>query len=112
MDRDVANAKAMKLAQSDTSFAEAPRVRRWAKAIGCSTGLVSALPFWKACQKKIGKVNAAKKPKVVALTDVVAATVGQLDPELERLISEQQADSEPSPLDPVRRRPRSRRPSV
>ena len=92
MVQDEANAKAMKLAKADTRFAKAPTVRRWAKAIGCSTGLVVKLPFWLECQKRLGKSNRSAKPKSVSLTDGVTATLGQNDPELERLIGEQKTD--------------------
>jgi hypothetical protein len=104
-----ANEKAMRLARSDSSFARAPTIRRWAKAIGCSTGLVSKLPFWQKCKAKLGSKESAKRPKVVAFTKPLEDTLGQDDPELKRLIEEQEADCEPSSLDNTPKYPRSRR---
>jgi hypothetical protein len=75
-------------------------VRDLAKAIGCSGGLVPNLPAWEAYAEehslKRDKAHAA--PKAVALTRKVLANEGCSDAQLERLIAEQAADFEGSPL--------------
>lgn len=71
--------------------------RGLARAIGCSLGTVSKLPAWRAYQEK-AKRQKARAPKAVALTEGVLANQGAEDKELERLIAEQQADFEASPL--------------
>jgi len=86
-------------------------VRQLAKAIGCSTGLVTYLPAWRAYQEWLERQGRKKphSPKVVALSKGVLVSEGQNDPELERLIAEQQADYEESPLVSQARKHRRRR---
>jgi hypothetical protein len=89
--------------------------KRWseralATAIGCSPGLVHNLPAWKGyqeshCEKK------TPAPKAVSLDGTVLDNKGQPDEELERLIADQQADFEESPLVSHARKHR-RRPKV
>jgi hypothetical protein len=69
-------------------------VRKLAKAIGCSEGLIAQLPAWRAYQDQLKKMDKSKAggPKAIRLTDAVLASQGQDDPELERLIAEQRAD--------------------
>ena len=89
-----ANEKAKKLATADPSFATNPSAREWADTIGCSVGLVSQLPLWRETMKETGKGRGkGPQPSVKTLTPDVEA--------LERLIDEQKADAEPSPLDPA-----------
>ncbi|GAB6166207.1 hypothetical protein JCM19992_22070 [Thermostilla marina] len=67
----------------------------------CSTSTVCKLPAWRAYQDELeqrGLKGKKAKPKMRAFSDVEHA-VGQPDAELERLISEQGADYEPSPLE-------------
>jgi hypothetical protein len=73
--------------------------RELAKAIGCALGTVPKLPIWKALMEQRRKRQKGKAPKAVALSEKVLASAGQDDKELQRLIREQKADSEPSPLD-------------
>jgi hypothetical protein len=88
-------------------------VRKLAKAIGCSTGLASQLPAWRAHQEELAKKGKKKAggPRACSLTDGILAGKGQDDPELERLIAEQQTDYEESPLVSHARKHR-RRPKV
>ena len=58
MSKKNASTKARELLESDSSFAE-KSVREWAKAIGCSPGLVPKLPAWKAIMEQRKK----DKPK-------------------------------------------------
>ncbi|MFH1267773.1 MAG: hypothetical protein ABIK89_18815 [Planctomycetota bacterium] len=75
-----ANEIALELAEADPEFVKKPAEYR-AEKIGCSVGLVQKLTLWEA-------------------------VTGRKDEELERLIEEQKADLEPSPLidDPPARR--------
>lgn len=61
------------------------------KAIGCSKGLVSSLPVWKAYQEQLKK-NKPSAPRAVSLTDRTLAGEGRMDEELQRLIEEQKED--------------------
>jgi hypothetical protein len=100
--REKANKRAMELAQADPSFVDRTQ-REWARAIGCSDGLVAQLPFWQATMERTGrgKPKSAAAPKVVSLTRAVEATTGEgtRDEVLNRLIAQQDADYEPSPLE-------------
>jgi hypothetical protein len=108
-----ANEKAKLLAKADRSFVKEPSIRKWAEAIGCSTGLVVKLPFWRALMEKSGRgrKDTTPKPKAVSLTSNLEAAVGEgaRNEVLERLIGDQEADFEPSPLegDPPEGRPRT-----
>jgi hypothetical protein len=75
----------------------AATVRELADGIGCSTGLVSKLPAWKAVQDR-RKQEQQRKVKVVRLTPRLQGVVG-VDDELNQLIAEQKADAELSPLE-------------
>lgn len=97
MTLDQANAKAMKLAKADRSFVHKSQ-RQWAKAIGCSSGLVAKLPFWLKTMKKSGRGKNGKAPgapKAIPLTPALAATLseGEKDQELQRLVDEQHRDA-------------------
>jgi hypothetical protein len=109
MTKDEANATAMRLAEADRFFVHRP-LREWAKAIGCSMGLVAKLPFWLTTMEQTGRSQKGRVPlpKAVSLTSNLEAVVGDDDAELRRLMDEQQADAEPSPLDddPPNARPR------
>jgi hypothetical protein len=105
-----ANEKAMALAANDPSFVRQSQ-REWASRIGCSVALVDRLPLWRETMKQTGRGKRARPPapKTVSLTPAVEAVTGTEDAELQRLIEDQQADSEPSPLedDPPGTRPRT-----
>jgi hypothetical protein len=96
-----ANSKASELAKSDPAFLT-KSLREWANAIGCSDGQVARLDLWIAKQKAAGhKAKQPKSPKTVTLTEgLLAVTPADGDDPLKRLIREQQADPELSPLDP------------
>lgn len=95
MSCEEANAKARELLKADAAFADKSQ-RDWSREIGCSVGLVCKLPMWRAVMKRRPK---GRKPKAVALTDKLEATIGKDDEALQDLIGEQQADDEPSPLE-------------
>jgi hypothetical protein len=88
-----ANEKAMKLAKADHRFVHKSQ-REWAKALGCSVGLVAKLPFWKATMKQSGRGKGEKKPKAVPMSDEGWAMVGEgeRDECLRKLIDEQERD--------------------
>jgi len=87
--------------------------RKLAKAIGCSIATVAKLPAWRAYQEGLERQGRKRNiPKAVSLTDKVLATEGREDAELERLIQDQRADLEPSPLVSHARKRRRRRPTV
>lgn len=71
--------------------------RKLAKAIGCSSGLVSKLPVWRAYQEKL-KTERQSGKTAHSLTKGILANLGGKDPTLEQLISEQGKDWEDSPL--------------
>jgi hypothetical protein len=102
MRREEANDKAKKLAEVDHSFVQRS-LREWSEAIGCSEGLVTELSLWRETMKRTGrgKEDATSAPKVVSLTPQLEAVTGEgeKDEELNRLIAEQEADHDPSPLD-------------
>jgi hypothetical protein len=72
--------------------------RELATGIGCSTGLVSKLPAWQAVKEQRDKGRQPKKVGTMALTPKMEQVVGVGDEALAKLISEQEADAEPSPL--------------
>jgi len=85
-------------------------IRTFAKAIGCSTGLISELPAWRAyMEEHPRKTKKPTLPRVVSLTPAVLANEGREDAELQRLIAEQRGDDEGNPLGPARKQPRRRR---
>lgn len=110
MTLEAANERAMQLAKANRSFVKRP-LREWAQAIGCSEGLVTRLPFWQQTMDQTGRGKAGKAPapKAVSLTKNLEAVVGDQDDNLRKLIEEQQADMEPSPLDARRRKVRTRK---
>jgi hypothetical protein len=73
--------------------------RDLSRAIGCSLGMVSSLPSWQAVQEQRAKGREPKQPKVVSLTRKMQQATGVEDSQLAKLINEQRADAEPSPLD-------------
>jgi hypothetical protein len=73
-------------------------VRELAKVIGCSEGTVVKLPAWRALMERRQKRATPKALRAVQLSDKVLAATGEQDEELQRLIAEQEADREPSPL--------------
>jgi hypothetical protein len=94
-----AHRRALELAAADWSFVHRS-MRQWAKAIGCSVGLVAKLPFWRLVQERKRPTGGAPSPPpAIPLTPPVLASVGQDDDPLRRLIEQQQADHEPSPLE-------------
>src|SRR5262249_23970759 len=103
------NSKAMELAEADGAFVERT-LRECVAAIGCSVGVVAKVRLGKATRRKTGRgtKDGVAAPKVVSLTPSLEATVGDEGPELNRLVAEQRADMEPSPLedDPPGTRPR------
>ncbi|MHB1422808.1 MAG: hypothetical protein ACYC3I_06360 [Gemmataceae bacterium] len=110
MSADEANYKALELAKKDRLFVQRSQ-REWAKSIGCSAGLVSKLPLWRETvrQSRPQKRSNGSAPKAVRFTAAHENSLGEPDEELQRLIAEQEADSEPSPLegDPSGSRPRT-----
>jgi len=81
-----------------------PPLRTIAREVGCSTGLVPKLASYIAVKQRLEDLGinstATKRPKAVSLTPKIEASVGRDDEELNRLISESEADdrSDPSPL--------------
>jgi hypothetical protein len=73
--------------------------REVAGGIGCSLGLVPQLPAWKAVQEQRAKGRKPKSSRTVRLTTKLEKAVGTEDEPLAKLIAEQQADAEPSPLE-------------
>lgn len=76
-----ANVKARELLDSDADFRDKGQ-REWAKAIGCSVGLVANLPAWRAIMEETGRsrktaANASERPKAVSLTRTVLAMTGE-----------------------------------
>lgn len=75
------------------------KARDVAKAIGCALGMVSKLPAWQAVQEQRMRGKKPKAAKVVNLTSKMEAVTGREESPLCKLIAEQEADAEPSPLD-------------
>ncbi len=92
--KDEANIKARAFLQANPNAT----VRELAADIGCSTGFVSQLPAWKAVQEQRDRGRQPKRAKVVSLTPKLQRTAGVEDASLAKLIDEQEADAEPSPL--------------
>lgn len=81
-----------------------------ADALSCAGGTVSKTDVWKA-MSALRKARRTSSAEVVVLNDRFEAEIAKAhtpDPtqELGRLISEQEADSEPSPLEHIGRNPR------
>lgn len=85
------------------------KLRELAQGIECSTGLVCKLPAWKAVQEERRKHRKPKAPRAVALSEKVIAKEKCRDEALDRLLREQEADSEPSPLEDAARPLRTRK---
>ncbi len=85
MSRKEANAKARQLLEEDPTFRD-KTLAEWAKAIGCSTGLVPKLPAWKAVMQETGRGRKNKAPSTpqqpIPLTDKLHAVTdgGACDP--------------------------------
>jgi hypothetical protein len=73
--------------------------RQLATAIGCSLGMIPRLPAWQAVQEQRAKGRQPKKSTAVSLTDRMQRVAGTTDDPLAKLIAEQEADAEPSPLE-------------
>lgn len=72
-----AGKKAWQLCESEPDFKDKTS-REWAKAIGCSLGLIPKLPAWKAVREELLKKQndrPAKSPPVCTLTDKLSATL-------------------------------------
>ncbi len=93
--RQEANICARKLLKDNPNLT----IRKLAKEIPCSIGLVSKLPVWKAIVEERKKHGKPAVPKAVRLTDKMEKTLGQEDESLKKLIGEQDADQK---LDEVR----------
>ncbi len=77
-----------------------PKITVLAQAIGCSPALVSGLPVWKALMAREAEQKGPRQPKVISLTsqmERVTAEAAQ-DETLKKLLEDQDADYEPSPL--------------
>jgi hypothetical protein len=85
-------------------------IRQVAAGIGCSSGLVSKLTAWKMVREERLKGRQSKNMQVVCLTPKLENSLGTQDESLAKLIAEQEADSEPSPLEPNRTADRDRVP--
>jgi hypothetical protein len=75
------------------------KIRDLPSNIGCSVGLIAKTPAWKAFQAAKKEGRQPKKSKTVRLTSKSQKIIGTEDLEVQRLINEQKADSEPSPLE-------------
>ncbi|MHC4063595.1 MAG: hypothetical protein ACYSUI_03710 [Planctomycetota bacterium] len=95
---DEANQKAREILKHD------PNITRdcLAAKIGCATGTVSSLGAWKAVQERRKEEREenrkARPPQAVSLTPKLQSVVGEDDDALKKLVQDQHADSEPSPL--------------
>jgi hypothetical protein len=100
MTKEVANEKMMALAKNNPDFVK-KGIHDMAKEIGCSSSTIHKTSFWRTLRDQTGRSRNKNTPKVVSLTDSLEATVGEGDEHeiLERLIQEQNADHEPSPLE-------------
>lgn len=95
MSREEANYRARGILRENPNIT----VRELASRIGCSTGLVSQLTSYRVVRERLDSDAQPKKPKTVSLSDDLLAMTGRDDEALKRLIEEQEADSEPSPLE-------------
>jgi hypothetical protein len=77
--------------------------RQVASAVGCSAGAVCKSPAWKAVREVRQEGRQPKTPKAIALSTPMEKVIGHEDGELKKLIEEQRADAEPSPLDDASR---------
>lgn len=89
-----ANIKARAYLQVNTNAT----ARELAAGIACSTGLVSKLPAWQAVKEQRDNLRQPKKVAVVSLSAKLQRIAGNEDESLAKLIGEQEADAEPSPL--------------
>jgi hypothetical protein len=94
MTKDEANIKARDFLRQHPNAT----LRELAAGVGCSTGLVSKLPAWKAVKEQRDKGRQPKKAGNIALTPKMEQVVGVEGDALAKLIGEQEADAEPSPL--------------
>jgi hypothetical protein len=92
--KDEANIKAREFLRQNPNATS----RELATGIGCSSGLVSKLPAWQAVKEQRDKGRQPKKSGNVSLTPAMERTIGVEDESLAKLIREQDADAEPSPL--------------
>ena len=90
MTKKEANDRAIQLAEVDHAFIRGGQ-REWSERIGCSTGLISKLPFWKVVAEQTGRAR-RERPRVIALTAKALATTADPSAELERLKAEQRID--------------------
>ena len=74
-------------------------IRAVAKGIGCSTGLVSKLTAWKAVQEERNRRRRPPRTNEISLTGRMQKVLGVDDDPLRKLIADQEADAEPSPLE-------------
>jgi hypothetical protein len=106
MSIDEANEKASALAKQLGKVFFGLSEREQARKIGCSWQTWTKTPLYATAQKKKTRAEQSKRkgnlrgPAVVSFSDKIEAVAGKEDEELQRLIEEQQADSEPSPLAP------------
>ena len=79
-------------------------LRELARNLGCSTGLIAKTKAWEAVMIHRRRGLPAPSPSVVTLSDEmleigIGSNVGDEVSPLDRLIAEQEADRDPSPLD-------------
>jgi hypothetical protein len=85
--------------------------REQAKRIGCSWATWKKTTFYQAAKKKLPPRKKGSRKGAVSLTDTLQAATGEggRDEVLNQLIAEQEADGEPSPIDPRPRKVQSRK---
>jgi hypothetical protein len=111
MTAEEANRKAMELVKKMKKVFFALSEREQAKLIGCTWRTWSKTEFYKTAKKKKPRQHPARgAPRTVSLSPAMEAVTGEGGREetLNKLIAEQEADHEPSPLeeDPPGDRPR------
>lgn len=84
-------------------------IRDFAAELGVSTGTAGKLPAWKQHAKAKKNRQTSKGRKAINFSDKLEASVGMSDDPLDKLIAEQDADHEPSPLANTGRGPRIRK---
>jgi hypothetical protein len=103
-----ANNAALRLAEKNPDFLKLV-IREWATKIAettgksCSPKIVGQTALWIKTMQHTGRGRSkGSKPKVVSMTPALEAILGDKEPQgtLEKLIAEQEADDEPSPLEP------------
>lgn len=116
-----ARRRAADLIRSEPDLARKPTQRGWASRIGCHPALVKKIPLFQSCVSAAERQDSppGRHRKAVGLTEKLQQSIGiddeveeindRLDDELQRLISEQNADEEPSPLDDRRQEVRARK---